>query len=336
MNIGGSFLGSTADSILFSDGVEYSATNNQAQSTLTINAPIGLSFRDNPGTITNRSFNEENFSGLEVAADETLALIGGDISVEQFGFISTNGGRIELGSVAENNTVSLTEVEKGWDIGYEGVENFQDINLSGRAIVYSLGENAGDIQVQGRNISLIEGSEILIDNESGQASNLDIVASDSVKLEQTALDAIPTLIANFVLNDATGEGSKLTVATDKLEIKGGQIGSLALGSGKGVDLEVKASEIELETNEVPALIFVQVDAGSIGDGGNLTIETEKLTLNNGAQINVSTFGAGNAGNLLVNATESVELNGTFLDSEDPNAPSGITLFCHSPSSRSNK
>jgi filamentous hemagglutinin family protein len=55
LNVGGSFIGSTADSLLFPDDSEYSATNTDAAPVLTINAPIGLGFRDAPQPITNSS-----------------------------------------------------------------------------------------------------------------------------------------------------------------------------------------------------------------------------------------------------------------------------------------
>ncbi|PLZ76639.1 hypothetical protein CBP16_22180, partial [Fischerella thermalis WC217] len=51
---GGSFFGSTADSVLF-DNFEFSASNPQPVPQLTINIPIGLRFRDNPGSITSQS-----------------------------------------------------------------------------------------------------------------------------------------------------------------------------------------------------------------------------------------------------------------------------------------
>ena len=53
-------------------------------------------------------------------------------------------------------------IEQGFDFGYEGIENFQDINLTLAAFVESRGTDTGDIEVQARNISLIEGSEIAI------------------------------------------------------------------------------------------------------------------------------------------------------------------------------
>ncbi len=54
LDIGGSFYGSTASSILFEDG-EFSAADLANPPLLTVNAPIGLGFRDHPGDIVNRS-----------------------------------------------------------------------------------------------------------------------------------------------------------------------------------------------------------------------------------------------------------------------------------------
>ena len=55
LDLSGSFFASTANSLVFANGFEFSATNPQAPPLLTINIPIGLRFRDNPGRITNQS-----------------------------------------------------------------------------------------------------------------------------------------------------------------------------------------------------------------------------------------------------------------------------------------
>lgn len=54
LDIGGSFLGSTSTSILFENG-EFSAADLENPFLLTVNAPIGLGFREQPGDIINRS-----------------------------------------------------------------------------------------------------------------------------------------------------------------------------------------------------------------------------------------------------------------------------------------
>jgi filamentous hemagglutinin family protein len=324
LNVGGSFIGSTADNLLFPDGVEYSATDTDVQPTLTINAPIGLGFRDAPQPITNSSlFDADNLVGLSVPKDATLALIGGDIALKD-GIISTEGGRIEFGSVGENSSVSLTKIAQGWDVGYKGVENFQDLNLTGSsAFVESRGADTGDIEIQARNVSLIEGSEIAINTSKGKAGNLKVVATDSLKISGNAADVdggdFESSIFNNVENSATGADSTLIVATNKLTLdKGGRILAITLGSGQGADINIAADEIFVGEPFVFAVddfissaIFAQTDVDSTGDGGNISIETISLNLEDGGQINTDTSGSGNGGGLKVDAIESIELNGSI-------------------------
>ena len=341
LNVGGSFIGSTADSLLFSDGIEYSATNLENPPILTINAPIGLGFRDNPGDIVNSSIvtddldtpddvddvDDVDFIGLRVFEDRTLALIGGEVSIEG-GFLSTISGRIELGSVTENSTVSITPVAKGFDFGYEEASGFQDISLSGEAFVNNLDANTGDIELQGRNISLIEGSVIGIKTEfEGQAGDINITASESLTLDGNGSE-LETNIFSDLSEDATGESSSININTPILNITNGAFISTTndVGIGEGVDINITASEINLaesflDANGEPITsgIFTDVLEEGTGNGGDITIITDNLNLNNGAQIATGTFGSGNGGNLTINASKSIKLNGTIPDSTDPSA-----------------
>ncbi|MGL6138827.1 MAG: filamentous hemagglutinin N-terminal domain-containing protein, partial [Planktothrix sp.] len=107
LQIGGSFLGSTAESLLFNDGSEFSATNPQAPPLLTINVPIGLQYGSNPGAIINQSRaidSSGNVIGLQVQPHQTLALMGGAISFWG-GVLSAPQGQIQLGSVGSNEKI---------------------------------------------------------------------------------------------------------------------------------------------------------------------------------------------------------------------------------------
>jgi len=325
LDVGGSFIGSTADSLLFPDDSEFSATNADNTPVLTINAPIGLGFRDAPQPITNSSlFDIDNSVGLSVLKDQTLALIGGDIALKD-GIISTEGGRIELGSVGENSTVSLTEIDQGWDVGYEEVENFRDLNLTGsETYVENRGTDTGDIEIQARNVSLIEGSQIAINTSEGKAGDLRVVATESLKISGNAADVdggdFESSIFNSVEGSASGANSTLTVTTNRLTLnKGGQIYTETLSSDQGADVDIVAKEIFIGEPFVFAVddflfsgIFNLTD--STGDGGNINLETTRLRIDDGGQIGTETFGSGNSGNVQVSATESIELTGTVAKS----------------------
>ncbi|NEO30028.1 MAG: S-layer family protein [Symploca sp. SIO3C6] len=333
LDIGGSFLASTANSINLADGFQFSATASQTQPLLTVSAPVGLGFGEVPGSIVNQSLvtnSDGELTGLQVQPGETLALIGGDLFLEG-GILSTEGGQIELGSVADNNLVSLTSTNQGWRLGYEDIEHFQDITLFQGALVGTSGDSGGDIEIQGRRVKLTEGSQVIsLTLAEGQAGNLRVSASESLELvggitfeDEEGSFFSPTGLLAEVEEEATGEGATLTIETGQLIVKdGATVSTTTFGEGQGVDLTVSASEsVELlgssPEGEFPSGLFAQVETTATGDGGTLTIETRQLIVKDGAQVSAATFGAGRAGDLTVSASELVKLEGTAPDDFTP-------------------
>jgi filamentous hemagglutinin family protein len=110
LDVRGSFLGTTANSFVFPQGIEFSATNPQAPPLLTINVPIGLQFGSQPGRITSFavSRNEQGsaVNGLSVGFGSSLSLIGGEIALDG-SFLFVPNGRVQLGAVGGDTTVGL-------------------------------------------------------------------------------------------------------------------------------------------------------------------------------------------------------------------------------------
>jgi filamentous hemagglutinin family protein len=317
LNVGGSFIASTANKLNFADGTEFTATTTQATPLLTISVPVGLQFGQTPGRIVNRSTSPEtnvNPITFRVPPGKTLALVGGEVALEG-GLLTTPGGRIELGSVSDNSLVRLTPIDKGWILGYEGIQNFQDISLSQGAFVGST-----DVQIQGRRVTVTEGSQVIsAAGTDGQAGTLKVNASEQLELLGTPTDLFPTGLFNEVEGEATGEGRSLTIETKRLIVQGGaQVSTTTFGAGQGVDLRVSASEsAELAGNlpvfNSPSGLFARVEEGATGKGGTLTIETGRLIVRDGAQVSTSTFGIGDAGDLRVSASDSVLIGGVTPD-----------------------
>jgi large exoprotein involved in heme utilization and adhesion len=124
--------------------------------------------------------------------------------------------------------------------------------------------------------------------------------------------------------NARGKGGDVTIQTQSLRIiDGAYLSATTFGQGDAGNLSVTASErIEVSGSDPkgnPSGIGAQVDEGATGKGGNLTLETPQLSLSQGSQIAVSTFGTGDGGQLNVNATQ-IELIGS-----DPidGSPSGL-------------
>jgi filamentous hemagglutinin family protein len=328
LNIGGSFLASTASSLKFADGNEFSAKEFPTTPLLTVSIPIGLQFGENAGRIIVQGQGQgirENSElidtpvGLRVQPNQTLALVGGDIALEG-GTLKTAGGRIELGSVAGSSLVSLASIDKGWSLGYEGVQNFRDIQLSQAAAVDASGAGGGDIQVQGRRVTLRDGSQMEASTlRSEPGGTLSINASDSVELiGQSATTQIPTYLVTIVYPEATGTGGNISLRTGRLIVRDGAlVNTGTVGQGKGGNLTLTASDyVELsgtgtspEGKVVPSGLYTQTEG--TGDATDLTIITGRLSIRDGAVVSASTLlGAGKGGNLSVTASDSVEVVGS--------------------------
>ncbi|MBW4635305.1 MAG: S-layer family protein [Iphinoe sp. HA4291-MV1] len=324
LDVRGSFVASTASSLKFADGVEFSAKAAQSTPLLTVSVPIGLQFGTNPGLIQVQGDGQgirttteliDTTSGLRVQPNQTLALVGGNINLEG-ATLKTAGGRIELGSVAGEGLVSLTPINKGFSLGYDGVQNFGNIELSQQTAVDASGAGGGDIQVWGRRISLTNGSRIeasTLRSESGRA--LVVRASESVEVIGTSADGESSGLFSQTYPGATGNAGDLTINTRELLIKdGAQASTGTFASGKGGNLNVTADKVQLIGSGGGSLginssgLFAQANSGSSGDARDLTINTRELLIKDGAQVNTGTFSSGKGGNLNVTA-DKVQLIG---------------------------
>ncbi|BAY48629.1 filamentous hemagglutinin family outer membrane protein [Scytonema sp. HK-05] len=317
LNIGGSIIASTASSLKFTDGTQFNAKESQTTPLLTVSVPIGLQFGSNVGNILVQG------SGLAVQTGKTLALVGGNVSLEGGALgvsggtnLAAPGGRIELGSVAENSQIKVTPTDQGWILGYEGVQNFKDIQLSQEAFVSTNGVGGGNIQLSGRRVTLSDGSQIVAVNRGAIAGGaFTVKASESVELRGTTANGefSSALISR---TRSAGSGADLKISTGKLIVRdGAQIVTGTSGEGLGGTLTVNASEsvdlsgISAFDNEVPSGLYTTAEEQARGAGGNLTLTTGRLFVRGGAQIATATRGQGRAGQLMVNASESVELSG---------------------------
>ena len=321
LNIGGSFLASTASSLNFADGSQFSATAPQTTPLLTVSVPLGLQFGGGVGSIVNQSIALDSNGipvGLQVQTGKTLALVGGDVALAG-GNLTAQAGRIQLGSVASPSLVSLTPIEQGWVLGYEGVQNFRDIQLSQGAFVDASGMGGGNIQVQGRRVTLTDGSAIgAYTLNSKLGAMLTVTASESVNLSGTSADGrSPSGL--FTQTQGAGNAGNLTIATRQLSVQdGAQVSAGTDGTGSGGDLNVVASEsVELSGTSAGARFPGGLFTGSFGSGnaGNLRIATGKLIVRDGALVSAGTDGTGSGGDLNVTASESVELSGTSADGQ---------------------
>lgn len=327
LNIGGSFLAGSANSINFADGTHFGANTQTTSPLLTISVPIGLNFGKNPGTVqvqgTGYMLRNQTSSflpfvgagssstGLRVRPGKTLALVGGNVILNG-GILTAPGGKIELGSV-NNEMVSINQTSQGSTLSYEGLKNFQDIQLSQKALIDTSGVSAGSIQLKGANISLTNGSIILIQNQGSKPSGtINLIASGLVDLNGTSSDG--TISTGIVSETLGGNGSNIGVSAKSLILENGaQLVARTFRTGQGGSLTINTSDSiqVLGSSSHPPLIPSSIVTATFGtgNGGTLNLSTQNLTIQKGAIAIAGTFGAGKGGDLNVSSSNSINLSG---------------------------
>jgi filamentous hemagglutinin family protein len=330
LNIGGSFLATTASAFIFPDGEEFSAINPQAPPLLAINVLIGLRFGSNPGGIQvngagdgltspgssiKPSITNPNSIGLSVQPGQTLNLLGNGVSFKG-GTLTVNGGGINVGS-ASSGVVSLNQTAKGYTLGYEGISSFSNIDLSQQALIAAGKDQGGFIALQGKFISANDGSVILNQNSGSQSlKGININASERLELNGSSPDG---KVTSRLRTEALGSenAGDINIFTKELILQGGAvINSRVYSLAKGGSVNVNASDSVQFIGFLPSDLSItsnitaSTTSAALGNAGDISVSTKRLLLENGGLISSLTTGVGNGGNIVINATNSVELINT--------------------------
>jgi filamentous hemagglutinin family protein len=318
LNIGGSFVGTTANSIKFADGTEFSAVNPTDKPLLTMSVPIGLQMGNNPTLITVQGTGHALTAGnslvpitpnpsaseLRVKPGKTLALVGGNLNLTG-ATLNAPQGRVELGSLSGVGIVSLNPISEGYQLGYESGQSFADINLTQKSLLTmgalpSLGAlNAGSVQLQGKHIQISDGSIIFSENLGNVAGGeIFLQASEGIDISGTTANAqIRSGIRAEGLSNGTG--SPIHIITPHLTLsQGAGVNINAFGSAASGDIQIDAGTVELSgfspinPTGVTALTTSSRTAKS---AGNLSINSNNLIVSAGAAISSVTFAAGSTG-----------------------------------------
>ncbi len=345
LQLGGSFLGTTATGIKFEDGIEFS-TANATLALLSVKVPIGLQMGSNPSPIVNRAQGGNGYQGypigLRVPNQKTLALLGGDIRLDR-GNLRATEGHIELGSVASNSYIGLNLGENRWSFDYGLATGFQDITVQ-RAMVDVSGNGAGGIYARGRNILIQEGGRLMARNLPGTTKtareNIELRGSQSIVLQGGFLFPGSTCTAAFcdslvsTLTQGKGDAGAIEMSAPKILIAdGGQVGFGVRGtgaSGAGGTLLLQGDNIDIigmsnsPSFPVSSGVFGSVSSGT-GRGGNVIVNAGRLRVLNGGFLSVSarlsfgsivpgesTTSSGTAGNIELNVTDSIEIAGVGI------------------------
>lgn len=264
----------------------------------------------------------QSVSGLFSTTETDFSGNGGNVNLSAGSLSITDGAVINASTagagnagnivikvddfVRLNGTTPNTQISSGL---------FSTIELNARG-------NSGNIELSAGSLSVTNGAVINVSNRGGEgnAGNIIITVDDFVRLSSTAADGrFISGLASAVSSNAEGNGGNIELRAGSLSISNGAaISASTSGNGNAGNIVVTVDgSVSLDgtttRGEFRSGLFSVVDLNAQGDGGNVKLKADTLSITNGAAINTGTFGNGDAGNIVVAIADSAVLDGIAVN-----------------------
>ena len=275
LDIGGSFFATSADKLLFEDGFEFAAKQENTQPLLTISTPIGLQIgKGNQGLVNNQGV-------LTVNAENTITFLASEVS--NSGTINAPSGNINLVGLGEEGLIKFDSKSKINNFNFS--ENITKGVVTNNGLINVFGETSGNIKIIGNNVELNQNTLINTGSNKNNENpaNFQLQAGKNIQMNDFTIDA-----NNSLLN------VKLTAGIDIL-----------LNNG---NIETNGGEFSADAGGLFAIQSVKINSISNRNlnGAPISITADSLEMQQ-AQINKRTTGTGKTGNINITAVKSIEL-----------------------------
>jgi len=255
--------------------------------------------------------------GLQVQPGRTLALVGGNVTI-QGGNLQALGGRVEIGGVAGSGTLGLNVDGNNLGLSFPDDVTRADVSVTNGAGIDVRAEDGGSIAINARNLNISGGSVLA----AGIGENLGSIDSQAEDIMLNATGTI-TIANSLAFNDVeaggVGNGGNININAGSLSITdGAQVSASIFGRGNAGNVYINVRDTATIVGGVvvrqpdgsyfiPSTIFNDVGAGGVGNSGNININAGSLSITDGAQVSASIFGRGNSGSIFLQVDDSVSL-----------------------------
>jgi len=306
LHVGGSVTFTTANYLRLADNSRFTAIPGPTDALLSTASITAFGFLGStPGPITVQG------GRLRVDTDQTLALVGGNITVEngtlengtvQPAQITSPGGLIHLASVVSPGEIIAETLHQAANVNGQSFGALGTIQISQQSRIDTSGEGGGTILIRGGRL-IVDDSTISANTVGPDArphtgpfgAGIDIQVTQDAIIDNGAI--IETNAIGPVASDRGSGGVRVTA--DHIEISGGPKILAILGTNpKTFPFAGIRSNIEPEST-----------AASSGD---ISLNATSIRIKDFGQIVAQTAGAGNAGHIILKASENIDIDSALV------------------------
>lgn len=325
LNIGGSLLAATADRIDFAGGSFFSSLDPD-RSILTNSLPVSITINNSASggdiqvvggghqLIYNLPLPIRGGNippGLSVLPGKSIALLGKNITFDG-GEAFAPGGDIQLYAV-ESGSVNLRQSPRQFRLETPSNTAAGQIQLSRRSLLNASGNGNAHLELYGKNISLSDGSVILMQNRgSSSDSDLKLSANESIKISGSdPIARIPGGI--FAETVGLGKSATIRIFSPRLSVEsGGQINTKTFSLAPGGDIFINAPQSLEVLNASPfgrkVISLIATLTLGRGTAGSINVITPRLNIEGGGTLSSGTNSNGRGGNVNITA-DTVRISG---------------------------
>jgi filamentous hemagglutinin family protein len=252
LDIGGSFSASTANSIKFSDGSEFSATNPQAPPLIQVTMPLGLQYgKSSPAPVSNAG-------NLSVGKDLTLS--GG--SVTSTGSLSAPKGNLRLEAIAGDVTAKQLQAGRALQVMSVGNVTLDAIAITGN----------GTNNDNNSKVPLSDGSFLAVDMATRpvvdiRAGVLPSAFFSAPAVAANTLTGANISIGSITFDDTLKTANGLIFLTNQFAQNGNLTGDISVGAISTYNFEGNAGSVAIDSKggiNVAAPIYAYSDNANGG------------------------------------------------------------------------
>jgi filamentous hemagglutinin family protein len=343
LNVPGSFVASTAESVLFANNLRFGVDGTTPNPLLTVSTPIGLQLGASAGPIEVQGTPANNFlfrsPTLSTNPNQTLALVGGQVDINSANIVAPDG-QVEIWAL-QNGTVDIPTTGN-WQLSSSSPSpTWGDVTLRQSSYIDTSGAVGGPINIRGRGLTLQDGSHIQsATGANQQGQGITVQTTEFVDLLGASHPDnyfLPGLTTNVSQDNATA--GDIQIDTQRLRVTNGAWVTSLVSTDPLVPTQitdsntgqiiVRATDVEVQGyNPIPnafgtywtsAITTLIGGAGQRNNSGAITVEADRVRLLDGGRLSTDVVGPlfppftpneGNAGDISVTARESLELRGT--------------------------
>jgi len=220
----------------------------------------------------------------------------GSIAINAQNLNISGGTKLQAGIASGNGSVNAEAGDL--EINATGAINLSNGSLINNEVEAGAVGNAGNVNITTGSLFVNEGTRLSTSTiGQGNAGNLTIDADGQVSFTNGAF-ALTT-----VEPGAVGNGGDIQIQAGSVVVASSQLKVSTLGQGNSGNLMVNARDTVEFIND--AFAFSQVEPGAVGNGGEIRISTNSLSVINRSFLSASTLGEGNAGSVSLETRDTV-------------------------------